>query len=654
MPRGTARDASATVIINHGDGSTALLADGAPPPTSSAASIGSAPLTGASFASSVSNLANTILGAGMLGLPHAFATAGFLPGTAMLLIFGGFASLGLHLLAEAADRSGRPASFYGVAEAAVPGAGLAIDTAIGIKCFGVATSYLIVVGDSMPKAMRAFGADGHWLDRHIWTLAAAAAVAPLTYCRRVDALKFTSALALVYPGEAHTRDLADVRPIPLAHKSSARVDRCVLFVVLLVFLFAIRAAPIFESCDPSPPALPPALPPLPPLSPPKPPSMPPLPPVSPPCRLPPTLSASLLDVLRAVPIFVFSYTCHQNIISITNELRAPTRTRATGVIMTSVGFALAVYLLISFSGALLQRSASAVTPSNAPTIAPSPEHMYTRGARKRAWPARWRATMRPKSPPRCRAAPPQPCIALALSHSNDAVACASCAATAHRHGVVHRLPHLWSRRRQRRAAHLPELGARRRGTHCHLCRRHLLVPVTVAPLARVHPLPSGGRAPPMPQRPDRQLSQRDRARPRRGRRDFALLRRDDCMCDACRQRARMYCMRPARACFPPLFDHSSCAAAANGSAHAAWPTFHPRALTAHPHSAPMVPPQSWPRQQRSHWPWMTLASSSPSWAPPAPRSSLTFSPAGRTFSSAAAPQVRASAAWRCCRWCSVL
>ena len=258
----------------------------------------------------------------MLGLPHAFAEAGFIPGTFMLLLFGGFSALGLHLLSEAADRAGRPSSFYSVAHQARSGSGVFIDLAIGIKCFGVATSYLIVVGDSMPKALEAFGASGAVLDRHLWTFVATVIVAPLTYCERVDALKYTSGVAL----------------------------GCVLFVVVLVFLFAIRAAPMFESCNPSPPNLPPYLPPLPPLSPPKPPSMPPLPPSSPPCRLPTVISAPILDLLHAVPIFVFSYTCHQNIISISNELRAPTAPRVLGVITTSILFALAIYVLISFAG----------------------------------------------------------------------------------------------------------------------------------------------------------------------------------------------------------------------------------------------------------------------------------------------------------------
>ena len=76
----------------------------------------------ASMLSGVFNLSNTILGAGMLGLPHAFALCGYVIGNVLLVVFGCLAVISLHLLSEAADRAGRPASFYNVAEAAVPGA----------------------------------------------------------------------------------------------------------------------------------------------------------------------------------------------------------------------------------------------------------------------------------------------------------------------------------------------------------------------------------------------------------------------------------------------------------------------------------------------------------------------------------------------------
>ena len=75
----------------------------------------------ASLRSGVFNLANTILGAGMLGLPAAFAECGFVMGILLLFVFAFFSSMGLYLLSAAADIAGRPASLYAVAEKALPG-----------------------------------------------------------------------------------------------------------------------------------------------------------------------------------------------------------------------------------------------------------------------------------------------------------------------------------------------------------------------------------------------------------------------------------------------------------------------------------------------------------------------------------------------------
>ena len=133
---------------------------------------------GASVASGVLNMSNTILGAGMLALPHALAQSGLLVGLLLLALFAALSLLGLHLVSAAADLAGRPSSFYAVAEKAVPGSGMLIDAAIAVKCFGVATAYLIIVGDAMPQAVEAFGATGMLLDRRTWTLGA-----PLLACR---------------------------------------------------------------------------------------------------------------------------------------------------------------------------------------------------------------------------------------------------------------------------------------------------------------------------------------------------------------------------------------------------------------------------------------------------------------------------------------
>ena len=51
-----------------------------------------------------------------------------------------------------------------------------------------------------------------------------------------------------------------------------------------------------------------------------------------------------------MPIFVFAYTCHQNIISITNELHDPTRRRAGITIVSAIGLALLLYIIMAICG----------------------------------------------------------------------------------------------------------------------------------------------------------------------------------------------------------------------------------------------------------------------------------------------------------------
>lgn len=141
-------------------------------------------------------LANTILGAGMLGVPQTFASCGYFAGTAMMVFFAGFSTFGMHLLSAAADISGRPGTLHSVAEAALPGFGVVFDLAIASACFGGATSYLIVVGDNMPRAMSAFGVlPGSVMhERRLWIVSSAALATPLAFLRQISKLRFTAAL----------------------------------------------------------------------------------------------------------------------------------------------------------------------------------------------------------------------------------------------------------------------------------------------------------------------------------------------------------------------------------------------------------------------------------------------------------------------------
>ena len=55
------------------------------------------------------------------------------------------------------------------------------------------------------------------------------------------------------------------------------------------------------------------------------------------CEGPTAWATDGMATLRALPIFVFAYTCHQNVISTTNEMAQPTRGRIARMTTTAVG-----------------------------------------------------------------------------------------------------------------------------------------------------------------------------------------------------------------------------------------------------------------------------------------------------------------------------
>lgn len=108
--------------------------------TSSSTNMSSSKKKGSmSIASGVINLCNTIIGAGMLGLPGAFQGTGWLSGLILLLISATLSAHGLVLLSKAACITELPCSFYTVAMASVPRYTILIDLAVALKCFGVAS-----------------------------------------------------------------------------------------------------------------------------------------------------------------------------------------------------------------------------------------------------------------------------------------------------------------------------------------------------------------------------------------------------------------------------------------------------------------------------------------------------------------------------------
>ncbi|ERF69178.1 hypothetical protein EPUS_01135 [Endocarpon pusillum Z07020] len=139
----------------------------------------------ASWISSVVNLLNTILGAGLLAMPLAMSHMGILLGTIVILWAGLTAAFGLYLQTRCAQYLERgSASFFALSQLTYPNAAVVFDAAIAIKCFGVGVSYLIIIGDLMPGVIDISGL----------------IVIPLSFLRRLDSLKYTSVIALISIG----------------------------------------------------------------------------------------------------------------------------------------------------------------------------------------------------------------------------------------------------------------------------------------------------------------------------------------------------------------------------------------------------------------------------------------------------------------------
>eukprot|EP00668_Euglena_longa_P035033 GGOE01044994.1.p1 GENE.GGOE01044994.1~~GGOE01044994.1.p1 ORF type:complete len:464 (-),score=106.04 GGOE01044994.1:247-1638(-) len=260
----------------------------------------------ASVVSCAINLSNTILGAGILGLPHAFAECGVSLGLTLFLLSGVLSATGLHLLSSCA-RAVPDGSFNVMADLTVPYLKVLTDLAVMLKCFGVGTSYLIVIGDVMPDSCRTFLCPTDNLhcaldfplslltERRVWILFfALTLVSWLILFKRLDALRVTSALSLL--------TMAYICAMIVAYAWVPDLDPC------------IGRGPHCKG------------------------------------EMNFRLPAFNLSVLRVIPIFIFGFTCHQNTFTLVNELHHPTQARCDAFIITAVTTCCLFYIVVAFSG----------------------------------------------------------------------------------------------------------------------------------------------------------------------------------------------------------------------------------------------------------------------------------------------------------------
>ena len=258
--------------------------------------------TDATIFSSVLNLSNTILGAGVLGLPFAVAKSGVYMGMVLFCVFGFLSGMGLELMCLAA-RAYPGSDFATLSKKTIPWAKTVVDVAVSIKCFGVGTSYMMVSGDLVPEVVKYIvpndKLEGHeWilLSRQLWiTTFVIIFIVPIVRYKYLDALRYISTFCLFFFG----------------------------IVVLTIFLYRYNDNKFFDQCqninDDCPAQI----------------------------KYWPT---DIKEFLGVLPIYIFGFTCHQNAFNVTAELHNPTKRRIYRVVIFTIIVCILIYGGSSYAG----------------------------------------------------------------------------------------------------------------------------------------------------------------------------------------------------------------------------------------------------------------------------------------------------------------
>ncbi|XP_019737295.1 putative sodium-coupled neutral amino acid transporter 6 [Hippocampus comes] len=159
---------------------------------------------GASFASSVFNLMNAIMGSGILGLAYAMASTGIVGFCILLTLVSGLAAYSIHLLLKLCDLTGIN-SYENLGERALEKPGkVLVGIAILIQNVGAMSSYMFILKSELPAAISSFlspdqSGDAWYEDgRLLLILVTLCVVLPLAILPKIGFLGYTSSLAFFF------------------------------------------------------------------------------------------------------------------------------------------------------------------------------------------------------------------------------------------------------------------------------------------------------------------------------------------------------------------------------------------------------------------------------------------------------------------------
>ncbi|GAV58521.1 Aa_trans domain-containing protein [Cephalotus follicularis] len=258
---------------------------------------------GASFSGAVFNLSTTIVGAGIMALPATVNQLGLIPGLIMIVLGAVLTGSSIDMLLRF-TRASKTTSYSGVVADAFGGPGRALlQACVVVNNLGMLIVYMIIIGDVLSgtwtDGAHHSGVTEEWFGKQWWTsrsplllLTTLLVLAPLVSFKRVDSLRYTSALS-----------------VGLA----------------LVFVAITAGVTMVKLMDGSI-GLP---------------------------RLMPQLvdQAAFWRLFTTIPVLVTAYICHHNIHPIENELKDPNQMKL--IVSASLKLCSTVYVATSFFGVLL-------------------------------------------------------------------------------------------------------------------------------------------------------------------------------------------------------------------------------------------------------------------------------------------------------------
>ncbi|CAN4079536.1 unnamed protein product [Withania somnifera] len=162
---------------------------------------------GASFSGAVFNLSTTIVGAGIMALPATMKVLGLIPGIIMIILMAFLTEASIELLIRF-SRTSKSVSYGGLMDDAFGKyRKMLLQICVLVNNIGVLVVYMIIIGDVLSRTTSSgthhagvlegrFGV--HWWTGRFFVLLVTtlAVFAPLACLKRIDSLRYTSALSV--------------------------------------------------------------------------------------------------------------------------------------------------------------------------------------------------------------------------------------------------------------------------------------------------------------------------------------------------------------------------------------------------------------------------------------------------------------------------